>query len=451
MSQMVDDKTKMAIALKRFSVISPILNGQVKSITAYCAEVTEQPIEMPHYGLRTYSPNTISNWYSDYARMGIDGLKPQSRSDIGKTRVLTPEMSDKVLEKITQYPKAPATLIYDMLIEERAFLKSEVSLATVRRFIRANEPAIDTEPGNAKQMLRFAREHVNEVWQTDCLYGPFVMSAKGKQHTYLLAYLDDCSRLIAHAQFYQSQDLAVLRHSFREAVLRRGSPKILYTDNGKIYRSQSFAYLCANIGVALIHHGIGMAHQKGKIERFFKTVRSNFLSRVTAENLQSLEKLNEAFWLWLDDYHKKPHSGLNGQSPLECFLQQAASVKLPTDLADFNTKFLVKVSRTVKKDATISLNSQIYETNPALAGIKLDVKYDPDTSPGIIPELFLFQGDKPVGLARLVNFQENSYRKRGGQKKTANIEPEPATGIIGNTQAGMKSHTISYAQMQRGE
>jgi len=159
----------MAIALKRFSLISPILNGQVKRIGDYCAEVTEQPIEMPHYGFKRYSPKTVSAWYSDYVRFGLEGLKPKTRSDSGKPRVLTGEMEEKILTKAMNYPLAPATILYDMLLMEKAFLKSDVSLATVRRYLRTNASAIEAEAeaGQQKQMLRFAKENANELWQTE--------------------------------------------------------------------------------------------------------------------------------------------------------------------------------------------------------------------------------------------------------------------------------------------
>lgn len=450
---MLDEKTKMAIALKRFSLISPIINGQVGGIKAYCIELSEQPIDMPHYGLRSYAPSTISGWYSDYVKHGLEGLKPTPRSDRGKTRVLTGDMAEKILAKVGEYPKTPATVLYDMLIEEQAFLRSEVSIATLRRFINANATVItEKEPQN--QMFRFAKEHVNELWQTDIMAGPYVKDHKKKRATYLLGYIDDASRLITHAQFYLSQDITVLRHSFKEAVLRRGIPVLLYTDNGKIYRSQSFGYLCANIGVTLLHHGIRLAFQKGKIERFFRTVRTRFLSRLTADDLSSLEKLNERFRNWLDtDYNKKLHEGLEGQTPLDYFLSQSEKIKLPTNLADFNTKFLIKTTRTVKKDATISLNGLLYETDPSLAGNRIDVKYDPDTPLEAIPEVLLFSNDKPVGIARLVNLRDNSYRKRPGRNKYTDGTPPTQLPTQAGTQnrGGMKSHTISYADLDGGK
>jgi len=418
----MDEKTRAAIALKRFSLISPIINGQVASIDEYSKEATKTPVEMPHYGLKSYAPNTIYAWYSDYIRGGIDALKPSPRSDRGISRVLSSEMSGSILSKLKEHPKAPATVIYDMLLEEKAFLKKDASIATVRRFIRENRNVL-ADGDKKTQMLRFSNEQVNQLWMTDVMYGPYVASAsaqsgtKKKRTTYLLAYIDDASRLITHAQFYLSQDIASLRHSFKEAVLRRGLPKIVYTDNGKIYRSQSFEYLCANIGVTLLHHGVGLAHQKGKIERFFRTVRLRFISVLKAADLTDIETLNAKFEAWLlNDYQKRPHDGLSGETPLDFFLKQAEKVELVTDLAGFNRKLLLSVKRTVMKDATISLNGSLYETEMFLAGEKLDVRYDPDAKGGI-DELFLYRDGAPIGVARLVNYSDNAKRKRAGNDR----------------------------------
>jgi len=227
---MMDEKMRMAVALKRFSLISPILNGQVERIGEYTREVTASEIEMPYYGMRKYAPKTIEAWYAEYTKGGIDALKPKPRSDIGSPRVLTPEMADSILRKMGEHPKAPATVVYDLLIEEGAFLKSDVSLPTVRRFISSNKRNVDTGESQ-KELLRFAMEHANDMWQADLMYGPYVTLPGGKKHiTYLLAYIDDATRLVCYARFYHSQGTESLRDSFREAVLRRGIPKILYSD-----------------------------------------------------------------------------------------------------------------------------------------------------------------------------------------------------------------------------
>jgi transposase InsO family protein len=358
-------------------------------------------------------------------------------------------MAEGILRKLKEYPKAPATVIYDMLTDEEVFLKKDVSVATVRRFIRANRETSEGA-GPKAQMLRFSKEYVNELWMTDVMYGPYVGGKRQKKATYLLAYIEDASRLITHAQFYLSQDISSLRDSFREAVLRRGIPKAVMTDNGKIYRSQQFEYLCANLGVVLLRHGVGLAHQKGKIERFFRTVRLRFISVLKNEDLHDIDSLNGKFAAWLSgDYQKRPHDGLNGETPLDFFLKQADRVKLITDMADFNRKLLITVKRTVKKDATISLSGNLYETDMFLAGEKLDVKYDPGPEGGIT-ELYLYRGDAPLGTARLVNFTDNSRRKRAGSVKPPEKHraAEPSSE---HTDEVKKTNTISYSSAIGGE
>jgi transposase InsO family protein len=448
---MVDEKTRMAVALKRFSLISPIINGQVASIAEYAKEATKAPIEMPHYGWKSYAPNTVCAWYAEYMRGGMDALKPSPRSDRGVSRVLTPEMCGSILGKLKEFPKAPATVIYDMMLRDGDILAKCASLATVRRFIRENRAAAGEVAGKA-QMLRFSKERVNELWETDIMYGPYVQAGgKKKSATYLLAYIDDASRLITHGGFYLSQGLESLRGSFRDAVLRRGLPKILYTDNGSIYRSQSFAYMCANVGVVLLHTAVGAAHQKGKIERFFRTVRLRFMSVLKAEDLGSIDALNGKFAAWLhEDYQRRPHDGLSGEEPLAFFLKQSDRVNLVPDLAEFNRKLLVAVRRTVKKDATISFDGDLYETDMALAGERLDVKYDPDNKTGIL-ELFLYRGDQPVGVARLVNYADNSKRKRiGGGKNGGGKSAEEGGCAAPEHAARQKENTISYSDAMGG-
>ena len=442
---MIDEKTRVAVALKRFSLISPIINGQVESISAYSAEATREPIEMPRYGVKKYAPKTINGWYSDYMRGGLDALKPAPRSDRGVSRVLTPVMSASILGKLKEYPKAPATVIYEMLINERAFLKKDASIATVRRFIRENRAVLE-EGANKPQMFRFAKENVNDLWMTDIMYGPYI-GTKKKQATYLLAYIDDASRLVTHAGFYLTQDIASLRNSFRDAVLRRGIPKVLYTDNGKVYRSQQFEYLCANIGVTLLHHAVGMAHQKGKVERFFRTVRLRFISVLSNADLADIDTLNAKFGEWLlNDYQKRPHEGISGEKPLDFFMKQAERITLVTDLAEFNRKLLITVKRTVMKDATISFFGNLYETDMALAGEKLDVKYDPDAMGGLM-ELHLYKGDSPVGIARPVGFSDNSKRKRLGAPTSTKAGEPPSQDHIPDDAARVKANTISYSDI----
>ncbi|MGI6684672.1 MAG: DDE-type integrase/transposase/recombinase [Bacillota bacterium] len=450
---MLDEATRNAIALKKFSIISPLLNGQVEHQGEYCAKVSSSVIDMPHYGMKNYSPKTISSWYTDYLRLGLDALKPKPRTDKGGTRKVTTEISDALAEKCRKYPKAPATVIYDMMVKEGFFTPGDISLSTLTRYLNRTRASFQDTSEIPKDMKRFAHGKINQLWQTDVMYGPYIKKDGKKVQTYLLAFIDDCSRLILHAQFYYSQDFLSLRHSFREAVLRRGIPKLLYTDNGKIYRCANFEYLCANLGVTLLRAEPFTPTSKGKIERFFRSCRLRFLSTLEANKIKDIDNLNTLFWEWLSsDYNEKPHSGL-GMSPLDCFLAQAESVVLPTDLSLFNEKFLVQVPRTIKHDATLSLNSVLYETSPAFAGRKINIRYDPDLLERGLEEVFLYSDDKCIGTAKKVHFSDNAHMKRQGRPSASSRKDYKKDSVISVSDNASSDHipknTISFSSMDK--
>lgn len=452
---MLDETTRNAIALKKFSIISPLLNGQVEHQGEYCAQVTCSSIDMPHYGPKCYSPKTIAAWYTDYLHFGLDALKPKPRTDKGGTRKVTTEISDALVEKCRKYPRAPATVIYDMMVKEGFFVPADLSLSTLTRYLNRTRASFEDTSELPKDMKRFAHGKINQLWQTDLMYGPYIKKDGKRVQTYLLAYIDDCSRLILHAQFYYSQDFLSLRHSFREAVLRRGIPKLLYTDNGKIYRCASFEYLCANLGITLLRAEPYTPTSKGKIERFFRSCRLRFLSTLETDKVRDIEHLNTLFWEWLTaDYNEKLHSAL-GMSPLDCFLAQAESVVLPTDLSLFNEKFLVKAPRTIKHDATLSLNSLLYEASPAFAGRKVDVRYDPDLFEQGLEEVFLYSDDKCIGTAKRVHFSDNAKMKRqgrsvGNKTKTKDIDSITNTSDT-DSSINIAKSTISFSAMNKKE
>jgi len=174
---------------------------------------------------------------------------------------------------------------------------------------------------------------------------------------------------------------------------------------------------------------------------------------IKREDLESIESLNEKFGVWLlEDYQKRPHSGIAGEAPIDFFLKQADKIVLPTDLAEFNRKLLLSVKRTVKKDATISFDNGLYETEMVFAGERLDVKYDPDNKSGI-QELHLYSGDQPLGVARLVNFNDNAKRKRAGSDGVAR-KPGPrhdGGAVHEEPVEKQKENTISYSDAMGGD
>jgi len=451
---MLSDEVRNAIALKRFSLISPILNGQVNNRWEYYVQISSTPIEMPYYGIRKYAPKTIESWYCDYMRGGLDALKPGYRGDKGSYRKIDSELAEKILEVKKAYPKAPNTVIYDKLIENGIVKDGQISLTTLYRFLNSSSCKNIQETEEKKEIKRFAHQYINELWYGDVMYGPYIQEGRKKKPTYLMAYIDDASRLIAHGEFYYTQNFEALRHSFKEAVLKRGIPALLYTDNGKIYRSQQFEFMCANIGCSLIHSKPFVPTSRGKIERFFLTVRERFLSQLDMNEIKSLDALNLRFWKWLDeDYHKKPHSSLNGLTPLDFFMSQISRVKLCTDPAQLEEKFLLRIKRKVNHDGTFTINNILYETNIKFACQRVEIRYDPQWLDIPFMPVFIYHEDKKVGEAVQVNFHDNAHMKRRGRPKNSELIVDLQDNEVSVKPVNIPEtkQTISFKTIMKGE
>lgn len=444
---MLDETTRNSIALKRFSLISPVLNGQVSNNKAYYSTVTEKPIEMPYYGSKKYSPKTLESWYCDYMRGGIDALKPHPRGDKGGSRRIDEELGEKIIAKKELYPKAPKTILYELLIKDDVIDPDKISLSTLYRFLKSNRFKSGLlADENKKEMKRFSHEYINQLWQTDVMYGPFLKDGKKRSQTYLFAYIDDASRLVSHAQFYFSQNFESLRDSFKQALLKRGIPTLVYTDNGKIYRSQQFEFVCASLGCSLIHSKPYEPNGRGKIERFFLTVRKRFLSTLDLSSVEDIDDLNKRLFKWLDeDYLKKPHSSLNGLTPLDYFMSQVDRIKTCGDPKELAEKFLLRKRRKVNHDGTFTIDNILYETKTNFAGMNMEIRYEPSWLEIPFMPVFIYADDKKVGEALQVNFHDNAHIKRKGRPPSiTDSDKSSDTKVIFDDSPA--EQTISFSQ-----
>jgi transposase InsO family protein len=449
----MDEKTKNAIALKKFSIIGPVLNGQVPNNTEYFRQVASSPIDMPYYGMRNYSYKTLESWLCDYNKKGLDGLVRGTRSDKGKSRKISIELGEEILERRKANPRVPITLLYEQLVSEGLIDPLNISRPTVYRYIEdlslSGELKDNTE---ADESLRFSHEHVGDLWQGDVMYGPYITVGKKKVQTYLHMFIDDASRYPVYTQFYLSQNFETLRHCFKEAVLRRGIPRLVYTDNGKIYRSQQFEYICASLGCTLLHSQPFVPRGRGKVERMFHTVRMRFLSTIDPTTIKDLDDLNQRYFKWLEeDYKRKAHNGLNGLSPHDVLMSQISKLNIVTNIERINESFLLRVTRKVQSDATIQIENILYETDSKFSGHRVEIRYEPEWLNNIAKVLPLYEDGKRIGEARMVRFHDNAHTVRkykGNRRKNKasdTIEPAPIlkTSPIKNS--------ISYNDMMRGD
>lgn len=439
-AKQMDEKKRQDIALKRFALIGPVINGFEQNAEAYFRAVCEQPIDMPHYGLREYSPKTIRRWSNDYNRYGFEALKPGFRSDRGKSRKVTPELEEAIAKKFEEFPRAKGSVVYDQLVKEGKLSPAKLSRSTFYRYL-ANRPDLKSLSGESTgHTQRFSYEFINELWQADVMYGPRIRDGRKKRDTYLICFLDDASRLIPYSGFAFAMDFLTLRQFLKEAVQRRGKPKMLYTDNAKIYRTQQLALLCAGFGCSVVHARPYHAAGKGKQERFFGTVRTRFLSTIDTE--VSLDELNRRYQHWLDeDYHRKKHSTL-GRSPLDFFMEQADRIEYIGEPAVVDALFLLRVKRKVRSNATLQLDNVIYETDYALVGSTVEVRYEPEWVGQPHSKLPLYVDGIHVGDATFVHMHDNAIRRRPAGR--------PPNGPYPKHETKPQPSQVSYTRAVKG-
>jgi transposase InsO family protein len=302
-------------------------------------------------------------------------------------------------------------------------LRREFPRITIKALIsrmRGTDPEARLNPSSVHRLLKreglnsptqqkpedrrkYEAEHANEIWQSDVMHGPMVRVGTKMRKTYLIAFLDDHSRLVPHAEFYLSEGLACFLDAFKTGLLRRGLPRKLYTDNGAAFRSRHLEQVCASLGIALIHARPYRPQGKGKIERFFRSVRQSFLTGVKGEDLG---EINEAFDLWLErSYHEVKHRS-TGQTPLHRFTSNMECLRpAPADLKDH---FRTLARRRVGKDRTITLNGKLFEAPVALIGKQVELLYHEDDDGPVEVR----SGGTSHGFIRAVDIHVNCRVKR---------------------------------------
>ncbi len=126
--------------------------------------------------------------------------------------------------------------------------------STVHRLLaRAGLMAKAPDAPSSKDHRRFAFEKAGDLWMSDVMHGPWVTVTGKKRKAYLIAFIDNATRVVPFAAFALSENTAAFLPVLKEAVLRRGTPRRLFIDNGSAFRSHQLALACAKLGVTLIH------------------------------------------------------------------------------------------------------------------------------------------------------------------------------------------------------
>ena len=405
---MNDDKTEK-IAMFRYGLIAPLVLETLPrgELTRRAQEVASRLYDIPHSTRRQVSVDTLLEWTLRYRRNGLTALTPQPRRDCGQTRAVAPETAALIERLKRENPHRTGTALLRELAPTQT---GTLSASTLYRFLRARgltqrQLLLDQATAHKKYEAEFA----NQTWQSDMLFGPWVQRAGGgKMQVFLQATLDDASRLIPHAEFYPNQGLDSFLDCLRQAIAARGLPTRLYMDNAKIYRSPQLGRIAASIGILIIHTPPYQPEGRGKIERFFRTVREQFLAELDPKALLSLEQLNERLWHWLDTvYHRREHSALQ-TTPLVRWQRDIERVRQLPPATDMRRLFFHRLDRLVRRDSTFLLRNRFFEAPPQLAGKRIEVRFDPLD----LAHVEIYCDGKPEGAARLVDAVVNGRTYR---------------------------------------
>ena len=408
----MDSKKQESIALFKFKVISSLINplDDGLSLRKRMVLLSDTPFLDYKGDSVKVSFGTIERWYYDYLKKGFDGLKPSKRSDVGTSRKVDNDVYERIKYYKSNYPRIPATLIYQKLIADGLITSNSLSLSSVTRVI--NKIMTSREKEVNKDMRRYEREHINEVWCGDTSYGPYITIEGKKYRTYIVAFIDDASRMITSCDIYLNDNFVNIMASLKKGVVQFGKPKILNFDNGKSYKNKQMELLAARIGITLNFCAPYTPVAKAKIERWFRTLKDKWMSQYNKNSNLTLEELRKSLSYFVKEYNNTIHTSLK-KTPYDRFFCESSLIKRLSDEA-INYAFLLEVERKVTADNVIVIDGVNYEVDYKYAKKRITLRYSKD-----LKEVYVVDEDTGnLNEIKLLNKVSNSAVKRNKVRYT---------------------------------
>ena len=229
-----------------------------------------------------------------------------------------------------------------------------------------------------------------------------------KRKTFLIAFIDDASRLITHAEFFYADNTTNMCDAFRTALFKRGKPMRLYFDNGSNYTSKEILQACVRLDIHLSHAPIREGAAKGKIERFFRRFRDQFL--VDNPDITSLDELNDKTSDWVEHSYKSQfHFGIQ-MTPLDRFCLDLNRIQFIADDEFTEEVFFVEQDRKVSKTNVFSIHKQQFECPVDLRGKTIQVRFNRS----VLDKFIVYYQDKRMGQATCLDLHANAIRHMRG-------------------------------------
>ena len=396
------------IALMRYSLISPLIIGlpnEYDSKEAYFRAASERGAIHPNGSTIHPAPTSIKRWYQHYQKKGFDGLIPSGRSDEGTSRKIDPDLEEQIRHLKTTYPRMSAAAIFRQLCANGSTNRNELSESTVNRFL--NNLALKEKTTSNKDMRRYERPHVNEVWCGDSSVGPYLKTQDGRKHkVYVIALIDDASRYIVGIDVFFNDNFVNLMSVMKSAVAKFGIPKLFNFDNGSSYKNKQMDLLAARIGSTVHYDRPYTPTQKAKVERWFRTMKDQWMASLDMRDFHTLDELRGSLHTYVNQYNQSIHSSLNGKSPQERYFSEPNCFhRLDEDKID--KLFLLELERRVSIDSVVTIDHIEYEVDYRFAKQRIKLRYSPD-----MQTIYVVETDGTLTPIRLLNKTENAHIKR---------------------------------------
>lgn len=412
-----------AVAIFRSEIVGALTRRDLErgELRAALRELSQKRFRPPDAkATRTYSEITLERWYYRLKKGGLAALRPRLRSDRGRARELTPEQKTLLCDIRREYQSASVALILRTLVADGRLDARAVSAPTIRRLYR--EHGLDRVPlrdgAGARMRLRWQAERPGALWHGDVCHMR-VTDAGGATHPVRIhALLDDASRYVVAIEALEHEREIDMLGVLVRALRRHGPPDALFLDNGSTYRGNVLSVACARMGISLLHAKPYDPEARGKMERFWRTLREGCLDFVGSP--ASHHDVNVRIWAFVDQhYHVAPHASHFGRSPADVY---ADAVRPVDDLDEKKLRdaLTVRARRRVRRDSTLSVAGHDFEIDAGfLAGRLVTVAYCVLDDP---PVPWVEHGNERLVL-RLVDPVQNARRRRPPRSGT----PTPST------------------------
>jgi putative transposase len=396
----------------RLRVISAVDHADGNSIRQRIKETSKRTFYDDATGCEhTFTWRTISTWVYRFKKDGITSIDNKTRSDKHSYRkIQASELAEAINETLPTMSKNksgifPKSTVYRKLMTSGLVTRSQLSKTSFYRMV--NENNLLSVETTKKLRESFSMKYANELWQADTMHGPSIKQPDGKwRKTFLIAFIDDASRVITHGEFFYQDNTENMINAFRTSLYKRGQPTRLYFDNGSNYKSKEILQACLRLNIKISHAPIRDGSAKGKIERFFRGFRDRFLTMHV--EFTSLDELNEKTQQWIEnEYNQSYHAGIQ-MKPIDRFNLDFSRVKFLTDDEYSEEMFFVEEERKVGKTNVFSINSEKYECPVDLREKRIQVRFDRSRRDRFI----VYFNDRRMGKATLLDLHQNARQTR---------------------------------------